>query len=146
MGWIYRTYLLECKIISTLWHLNKQMIDWLTKKYQFATRLQLNNNILDTLNETKLLGLIISSDLTWHKNTKMLVQKGFARKILLKKLFEFNVPQSDLVTIYILYIRSILEQSSVIWHTSLSQENIQDLERVQKSALKIIRTINAVKL
>ena len=40
--------------------------------------------------------------------------------------------------IYVLFIRSILEQSSKIWHSSLTQENIEDLERVQKSALKII--------
>ena len=41
-------------------------------------------------------------------------------------------------TIYFAYIRSILEQSSNVWHTSLTQENIQNLERVQKSVCKLI--------
>jgi hypothetical protein len=40
--------------------------------------------------------------------------------------------------IYILYIRSILEQSSVVWHSSLTSENAEDLERVQKNAVRII--------
>ena len=40
--------------------------------------------------------------------------------------------------IYILFIRSLLEQSSTVWHSSLTQENSDDLERVQKSAIKII--------
>ena len=31
-----------------------------------------------------------------------------------------------------------MEQSSVVWHSSLTQENKSDLERVQKSAVKII--------
>jgi hypothetical protein len=31
-----------------------------------------------------------------------------------------------------------LEQSAVVWHSSLSEENKSDLERVQKSAVKII--------
>ena len=31
-----------------------------------------------------------------------------------------------------------LEQSAVVWHSSLSKDNVADLERVQKSALKII--------
>ena len=39
---------------------------------------------------------------------------------------------------YILFIRSLLEQSATVWHRNLTQENCDDLERVQKSALKII--------
>ena len=37
-----------------------------------------------------------------------------------------------------LQIRSKLEQSAVLWHSSLTQKNKNDLERVQKSALKLI--------
>ena len=36
------------------------------------------------------------------------------------------------------FIRSKLESSAVVWHSSLSDGNRRDLERVQKSALKII--------
>ena len=36
------------------------------------------------------------------------------------------------------FIRSKLETSAVVWHSSLSDKNRRDLERVQKSALKII--------
>ena len=32
----------------------------------------------------------------------------------------------------------MLEQSAVVWHTSLTEENIEDLERVQKSSFRII--------
>ena len=35
-------------------------------------------------------------------------------------------------------IRSKLEQSAVVWHSSLTENNRRDLERVQKSAVKII--------
>ena len=57
---------------------------------------------------------------------------------LLHKLVDFGVPQADLVHIYILYIRSILEQSCQVWHSSLTLDCVQNLERVQKTALKII--------
>ena len=40
--------------------------------------------------------------------------------------------------IYILQIRSKLEQSAVVWHSSLTQKCKNKLERVQKSALRII--------
>ena len=35
-------------------------------------------------------------------------------------------------------MRSQLEQSAVVWHSLLTEENKSDLERLQKSALKII--------
>ena len=35
-------------------------------------------------------------------------------------------------------LRIILEHSAPVWHSSLSEENRKDLERVQKTALKII--------
>ena len=57
---------------------------------------------------------------------------------MLHKLVEFNVPTEDLLNIYVLYIRSVLEQSCQVWHSSLTAENITDLERVQKNSLKII--------
>ena len=44
----------------------------------------------------------------------------------------------DRKIIYTLYIRSVLEQSCVVWHSSLTQENTDDLERVQKADVKII--------
>ena len=36
------------------------------------------------------------------------------------------------------HIRSILEQSAVVWNSGLTEENKNNLERVQKTCLKII--------
>ena len=57
---------------------------------------------------------------------------------LLRRVAEFGAPVEDLKIIYILFIRSILEQSCTVWHSSLTEQNSSDLERVQKSATKII--------
>ena len=101
-----------------------------SNNYQFTTRLQLENFILEILDDTKLLGVQISSDLTWHKNTKRLISKAYQRTIIIRKLFEFNVPVKDLVNIYILFIRSILEQACVVWHSSITEGESEDIERV----------------
>ena len=37
-----------------------------------------------------------------------------------------------------MYCRSVLEQSSVVWSSSITQENKEDLERTQKSFVKLI--------
>ena len=116
----------------------KIMIFNTTTNNQFTTRLTINNHVLDIIDETELLGVVISSDLTWRKNTKQLVQRAYRRVILLHKLFDFAVSEKDLVTIYVLFIRSILEQSCVVWHSAITQEEMNNLERVQKTCLKII--------
>ena len=57
---------------------------------------------------------------------------------LLRRLASFGPSLDDLRNIYILFVRSQLEQSAVVWHSSLTEQNRNDLERVQKSALKVI--------
>ena len=57
---------------------------------------------------------------------------------LLRKVASFGTGIDDLKNIYILYVRSLLEQSATVWHSSLTEENQNDLERVQKTALKVI--------
>ena len=57
---------------------------------------------------------------------------------MLHHLVSFNVLVQDLIIIFVLYICYILEQSCQVWHSSLALENISDLGRVQKAALKII--------
>jgi hypothetical protein len=114
------------------------MIFNFTKNFQFTSRLYMENNLLEVVHETKLLGTLISSDLTWHANTDMLTKKAYKRMMMLHKLHSFNVDDEDMVTIYILYIRSILEQSCQVWHFLISQEEKSDLERVQKVACRII--------
>ena len=117
---------------------SKVIIFNFTRDYQFSTRLYIENILLEIVNETKLLGTLISSDLTWHANTEMLVKKAYQRMIMLHKLYSFNLSDEDMVTIYTLYIRSILEQSCQVWHFSITHEEKADIERVQKAACKVI--------
>ena len=114
------------------------MIFNFTNDYKFTTRLKLNDNNVDVIDQTKLLGSIITDDLKWDKNTSKIVRNANARMELLRKVASFGTNIDDLKTVYILYIRSILEQSATVWHSSLTQENVSDLERVQRSALKVI--------
>ena len=57
---------------------------------------------------------------------------------LLHRAAKFTSHKKDLRSIYLTFIRSVLEQSSVVWHSSLSVKNRNDLERVQKSAVRVI--------
>ena len=114
------------------------MIFNISKDHQFNTRLYLESNLLEQVHETRLLGVIITDDLKWHRNTENLVKRCYQRMIILRNLYSFNVPVEELVNVYCLYIRSVAEQSCVVWASSITKGEEYDLERVQKVALRII--------
>ena len=116
----------------------KVMIFNSTDNYQFGAELSLNDNKLEVVQKTKLLGVVITNDLKWNKNTDFIVKRANIRLELLRKVSSFGTSIEEMKNIYVLYIRSVLEQSCVVWHSRLTEENSHDLERVQKAALKII--------
>ena len=116
----------------------KYMVINFTKKYQFSTRLSLHDVLLDEVEECKLLGLTINNQLSWQKNTESIVKKANTRMIILHKLYEFNLPHEELVNIYILFIRSMVKYACVVWHSSITEEENLSIERIQKTALRII--------
>ena len=114
------------------------MIINFTDKYQFNTRLELDGNLLEEVSKARLLGVHLDNKLSWQLNTTSIVQRAYMRMKMLHKLHSFEVPVDDLICIYTLYIRSILESSAVVWHSSLTVGQELEIERVQKVALKII--------
>ena len=60
------------------------------------------------------------------------------RLLLLKKILTFGASTEEMVHLWIIYCRSQLEQSSIVWSSSLTQQNKDDLERTQKSFVKLI--------
>ena len=109
-----------------------------TRSTDFATRLSINGNTIDRVQFTKLLGLWISEDLSWSKNCQEICKKAFSRISMITKLKYVGVSIEDLLDIYILFIRSVTEYCSVAFHSSLTQEQSDKLEKVQKTSLKII--------
>ena len=105
---------------------------------QFQTRLYVKDFLLSQVRQCKLLGVIISDDLTWSANTSFIIKKAYKRMIILKKLYDFQVNIFDLIHIYIMYIRAVLEQNSVVWSSSITIAESASLERVQKCALRIM--------
>ena len=57
-----------------------------TRKYRFEPCFSLEGTNLEVVQETKLLGLTVSNDCRWDKNTKDIVQRGHARLWFLRSL------------------------------------------------------------
>ena len=107
-------------------------------KTQFSTRLAINNQALEKISATKMLGLWISEDLSWSKNCKNICQKAYSRMSMLTKLKYVGVELEDLLEIYILFIRSVAEYCSVVFHSTLTKEETYKIEKIQKTSLKVI--------
>ena len=116
----------------------KNMIFNFTKNHQFTTKLSVNEIDLEVVQKTKLLGTVLTNNLSWNRNTEELVKKSFKRMHLLFKISSFTKSREDLKAIYLTYIRSVAEQSAVVWHSSLTEKNRKQLERIQKAAVKVI--------
>ena len=50
----------------------------------------------------------------------------------------FTSSKYDSKSIYLTFIRSVLEQSAVVWHSSLNNQNKKDSERFQRAAVRVI--------
>ena len=116
----------------------KMMIFNFSKNFQFTSDVKLKGEKLEIVDEAKVLGTIITSDLKWNKNTKRIVKNANAKMRMLQIASKFIGNKQDLVHIYKTFIRSRLEFSCAVWHSSLSKQNESDIERIQKSALKLI--------
>ena len=116
----------------------KYMVINFTKKFQFSTRIALEDKLLEEVQECKLLGLNLTNQLSWQKNTESIVKRGNTRMIILQRLYNFDLPVDDMIEIYVSFIRSLLEYLCVVWHSSITMEESNAIERVQKTALKMI--------
>ena len=121
--------------------LNEDKCDYMIftrAREDFSTRLTLNNCKLEQKSLSKILGVWISEDLSWDKNTQEMCRKAFSRISMLTKLRYVGVNTEDLIEIYVLFIRSITEYCAVAWHSSLTVEQSTDIERIQKTCLRVI--------
>ena len=72
-----------------------------------------------------------------EQNTSKIVKESNLRMQFLHKAAKFTSNVNDLKQIFMSQVRSKLEQSAVVWHNGLTKRNENDIEWVQKSALRV---------
>ena len=85
----------------------------------------------------KILGVHLSSDLTWNVHIEYTMKKASKRLHALRLLKKAGVQMSDLVGIYCALIRSVLEYAAPVW-SGLPVYLSDVLEAVQRRAMRII--------
>ena len=93
---------------------------------------------IEFVEEMKMLGVVMRGDMKWSSNTKYIVEKGYTRLWILRRLKKHGAGHEDLLDVYMKQVRSLLELALPAWHPGLTQSDSIDIERVQKAALHII--------
>ena len=83
----------------------KSMIFNFSKKHKFTTDLMLKNQRIEVVEQAKLLGLILTSDLKWNENTNYLVKDANRRMVMLRAASKFR---NDKFVLNLLYKNQML--------------------------------------
>lgn len=99
--------------------------------------LYIDNNKIKTVDEVRDLGVTLDYKLNFENHVNNIVQSAFRRLgFVLRVTKDFTGLQS-VITLYVAYVRSILEYSSVIWNP-LYHKYIDKIERVQKKFINCL--------
>ena len=102
---------------------------------EFAFR---NRENLEVVEETRLLGLVLTSDLKWYANTKSVYARAISKMWLLRRMKVLKLDPHIIFDYYLKEIRVLAEQGVAIWNSGLTKGQDSDLEKIQKVALRII--------
>ena len=98
----------------------------------------MNGTEIERVSQTKLLGVIISSDLKWDAHIAHINAKASKRLFYIRQLKYAGLTVKDLVRVYKALVRPVCEYACPVWSTCLPKCLSDILESIQSRALKII--------
>ena len=104
----------------------------------FMPEIALDNIRIDLVEETKLLGVVLTSDLSWTANTQYIVERCNSKIWTLRRLMKLGAVKDDLLEIYFKQIRSVAAFAVPVRNSSLTGDDIVSLDRIQKTVLHVI--------
>ena len=111
----------------------------LSKSFDFLPQLCFPDcNPLEVIYETKLLGVTLTSDLSWSKHVINTTRRATKSLWVLVRFKELGGTSDQLCQVYQTRVRSILEFAAPVFHSSLTKNESKQFETVQKKALAII--------
>ena len=91
-----------------------------TKKDRHPQIFMQNHKVVE-FEPHKHLDSVLSSDCSWHQHIKSITDKAWKRINIIRK-FKFKLDRKSLETIYIAFIRRLLEYGDIIWDNCTQYE------------------------
>ena len=117
---------------------SKEMVFDFSKEKRNFPLLQIDNIEVERVNSAEILGVTIQNNMNWWEHVTKIVKKAGKRLHMLRLLKRANADTKALSTVYITVIRPVLEYACQVWHFNIPEYLSDDIERVQKRALRII--------
>ena len=117
----------------------EMVVDFRKKPPQLPPLTILGSTVATT-DSYKFLGTTISNDLRWTPHIDILRKKALKRLYFLRQLRRFGLPRDLMVTFYTAIIQSVLCSSITVWFGSATKLDRLRLQRVVRTAEKIIGT------
>ena len=86
----------------------------------------------------KLLGVILTSNLSWQAQADYMCQRAYSRIWMLRRLKPLGASQEEFNEVYITQITCLLECVIVVWNSGFTKGQVSQIESVQKCALAVI--------
>ena len=109
-----------------------------SRKYDFQPIIHLENKQIDLVEESNILGVIISSYLKWEKNVNYIIKKFMKKLWMLRRIKQLGGTVEELLCVYEIQLRCITELACPAWNGALTKKDENRLEKLQKISLKII--------
>ena len=107
---------------------SKVMIFNKSRKFDFPPELSFSNgDLLECLEETKLLGIQLQSSLKWNSNTSAMYTKAMSKMWLLRRMKGLKLEPTLILDYYIKEIRPLAEQGVIVWNSGLTKTQIKDI-------------------
>ena len=88
----------------------------------------------------KFLGVTVDSTLTFSQHVSQLLSKCNSQIFLMKQLKQMGMNSTGLLTFYKANLKPVISYACPTWYTFLAEKDRTELERLQKTATKIIFT------
>ena len=94
------------------------MIINFAKKQDVVPDLLINGKKIERVTSSKLLGLIIFSNLSWEEHVNAITSRASLRLYFLRLLKRAKVSMDDLIHVYCSLIRPTVEYACLVWHVT----------------------------
>ena len=109
-----------------------------SRKYDFPLEAKFGSETLQQVNQMRILGITVTSDLKWQENTDQIVKRAMSRIWILRRMKQLGVGERTLADVWAKEGRSLLELAVPAWHSSLTSKQSAAIERCQRVAVATI--------
>ena len=98
----------------------------------------INSSPVERVQSFKSLGVLLTSSLSWSEHITAVCTKASKRLYFVKLLKRSGMTSDDLLSYYKTVIRPVTEYVCAVWHSSITAEQRDQLETIQRRAVRII--------